>query len=236
MHSNQSALPVCYAGRQSAYPIGALLLEAWRMSRLSLGHFVTAIGYGNAAKGCRAFDTWLESGEGSSTLLDRLGTSPWAPPADRILQAVEATRRQCLAERDERARLAFRPMVQVRPRERRPSSITLHGLCGGTARLTRVLPDDVAERPVEVQDRHVRAFAEDFSRRFGDRDPFFGPLTGYLLFLRYGEAPWLFTPQADRVGRVEAIPLGTSRISVGGHEIPNRLFQGGAREGRDSRP
>ena len=49
-----------YRGRRTQYPIGALLLDAWRRSGLPLGRFVSALGYRNLAGGCRAFDAWLD--------------------------------------------------------------------------------------------------------------------------------------------------------------------------------
>ena len=169
MYLDDANAPAFYAGRQSAYPVGRLLLGAWRSSRLSLGHFVMTVGYRNAAKGCRALDVWLQAGEGPQELLTRVAASPWAPPVEELACALDLSRRQRVAEQVRTAERAFRPLVQVRPAERRPSSITLHGLCGGTARLTRWLPEDVGQWTAEAQDAAVRAFAADFRQRFGER-------------------------------------------------------------------
>ena len=86
--------------------------------------------------------------------------------------------------------------------------------------------EDVGQWTAEAQDAAVRAFAADFRQRFGERDPFFGPVTGHLLFLRYDASPWLFSPRGERVAPVEATPLGQARVSVSGRDLPSQWYAG----------
>ena len=218
--------PHSYAGRTSRTPVGRLLLSAWRAHGASLGRFLASIGYGNVPKGCRAFDAWLQTGDGPSILLDRVLASPWAPPARDMEEALAATRRQ----RAEAAVRAFRPMVQVYTEHRRPTAITFHGLCGGTGRVTRWLDSTIIQASDEVQNAEVRAFAAAYTRRFGSRDPFLGRVQGFLLFLELGQWPYLFTPDGQRLGPIDVLPLGTSHVLVGSRRLPPGLFWDGVGE------
>ena len=218
--------PHSYAGRTSRTPVGRLLLSAWRAHGASLGRFLASIGYGNVPKGCRAFDAWLQTGDGPTILLDRLLASPWAPATRDVEEALSATRLQ----RAEAAVRAFRPMVQVYTEHRRPTGITLHGLCGGTGRVTRWLDATITQASDEEQDAQVRAFAAAYTRCFGPRDPFLGRVQGFLLFLRLGQRPCLFTPDAQRLGPIDVLPLGASYVRVGSRRLPPGLLWEGVRE------
>ena len=143
---------------------------------------------------------------------DRLGTT------DQALQRAEAAVR------------AFRPMVQVYTEHRRPTGITLHGLCGGTGRVTRWLDATITQASDEEQDAQVRAFAAAYTRCFGPRDPFLGRVQGFLLFLQLGQRPYLFTPDGQRLGLIDVPPLGASHVLVGSRRLPPGVFWFDVRE------
>ena len=134
-----------YRGRRTQYPIGALLLDAWRRSDLPLGRFVSALGYRNLAGGCRAFDAWLAHGAGLADLLRKLQQSPWAVSAASLDEALNASADQRAAEQRAAAEAAFRPMVQARPELSRPTAITFFALLGGPRLFTRRSEEHTSE-------------------------------------------------------------------------------------------
>lgn len=217
---------MAYRTRQSPYPVGTLLLAAWRRSGQSLGRFLAALGYGNVAGGCRAFDEWVTTGGGSEALIERFAQSPWAPEPAALATALLETQAQLATERDAEARKKFRPMIQARPEWRVPGSIMLFGLTGGYRRETCYLPASFAEWDSIDQDAAVREWVTAHYHSTSGRTRFLGFVTGYWLFLRHDEDPWLYSVDGERLRQVDERPIGAARLEVGGRRLPLTFLTG----------
>jgi hypothetical protein len=202
------------------------LISSWQASGLSLASFLGQLGYGNIPKACRAFDQWLATGSGSSLLIDRLAQSGWAPGPAALAEALRETQEQEAFEHDAAARARFRPMIQARPEWRAPGSIVFFGLTGGHRRETCYLPESFVDSDRSDQDLVVREWVAAHQLATGGRTRFFGLVTGYWLFLRDGELPWLYSVHGERLRQVDERPIGEARLSIGGRRLPLTLSTG----------
>lgn len=217
--------------RSSSYPIGELLLKTFHASGLKLPDFMRAIGYGNAHNGIATFDTWLQNGSGNGLFLERLTKSAYAPPIDELRTALAETEQIRTAERHretlariEVERKNFRPFVQGTAELSRPTSITMFAFTGGPARYTVTLPFGFGDLSHEAKERLVAGTIRDNFAANNGRTLFMGKITGYLLFLEYGERPIRYTVDGIKVGEVDARPAQHAVVTLNGRPIPMRAM------------
>jgi hypothetical protein len=185
------------AHRASTYPLGKLLLGSLQHSGLSIGAFVTTVGYRNVNKGVRALDGMLRWGYSSDVFLVRLRQSPLAPNEQLLQTAIEQTMVILEAEEQEAARqqreaaeVAFRPFFQAVPELSRPTQISLFAITGGHSRYTYVLPDTFPSWPLAEQYAYLEQKVPEAFTAAKGRTLFMGAITGYRLF-RWFEGPSL---------------------------------------------
>ena len=153
--------------RTSHYPIGTLLIQILKDSKLTLEPFVRAIGYGNPSKGVRAFDHIVTFGEPVPVFIDRLSSSPFAPHPLALKQALEESKilveRRRHAEhraREEEEARTFRPFIQGVPEYTTPTSISFFCLTGGHSRYTLPVPESLPSWVLNEQHRYVKEVVE----------------------------------------------------------------------------
>jgi hypothetical protein len=120
--------------------------------------FLRELGYTNLGGGARAVDALLQEGYVERTLLQRWSASRYAPPSERIADALAATHAQVRAEQDAKEeayrdtqRAKFKPFFQPVPELTRPSSITAFAITGGHTKHTHLLPEGFATWTAEEQ-------------------------------------------------------------------------------------
>lgn len=215
--------------RTSHYPLGQLILQTIKDSQLSPGHFVTAIGYGNPAKGIKALDRLVKYGANDPVFLARLTASCFAPKPEALQEAIKET--DAIIEEEERLfeiktkeeeRAAFRPFIQGVPELEVPTQIFLHAVTGGHARFTIELPPSFPSWPLEEQYRYTE---EKITHHFAScegRTLFMGRLTAYRLFRSYGEAPLLLSVEGKPLGRNSGAPVSEATVEIGGKTLSER--------------
>lgn len=213
--------------RTSHYPIGKLLLRTVERSGLSLHYFSLAIGYGNSAKGVRAFDQILRWGVPNDVFLTRLQKSRFALPKE-VLDAALSESAVIVAEEERLARLArieeerqrFVPFIQAIPEHTMPISITFHALTGGLNRYTHYLPPEFPDWDTDKQHEYLfELIPTQFAAAHG-RTLFMGAITGYRLSLRYGEPGYIFSVTGEPFHPDAAQGTTEATVTLSGKPTP----------------
>jgi len=208
-----------------------LLLEAVTTADIPAHEVFLALGYRNLHTGFRALDRWVNHGEGHDSLLERIQASPYRIDPT-ILEAawaenealVAEDKRQEHARREEARRKAFRPHVRAITQFLSSSQARFFAMIGRSYRCIVFLPDDIAGRPLEEQERLVRESVRQNYARCGD-EYFMDAILGYAYFPRYGEPPQRFTVTGDRDPSTEPFhPPGEARICC--RNRPSRAADG----------
>jgi hypothetical protein len=193
--------------------------------------FLRELGYTNLGGGARAVDALLQEGDVERTLLQRWSASRYAPPSERIADALAATHAQVRAEQDAKGeayrdtqRAKFKPFFQPIPELTRPSSVLRH----------RVRHH---RRPHEAHAPAARGLC-DVDRRGAGRVPraghperhaawhgatyFMGRALGYLVWRTYDGPALHVTVEGEVVGETDARPLAprASSFGIGGRWHP----------------
>ncbi len=187
--------------RYSKYPVGQALLVAMAHSGLGCREFFLAIGYRNLSKAMRALDDWLQQGEGSTSLIERLQASRFAIPADEFATALAANEIMVAArklrqakEEEERARASFVPLLEVIAERTYPETgVTIFIIGGGNSRYNMLLPPDIVSWPEEAQLAHVRQLVRESYARHGGKTLFTGAIRGYYYRASFDAPPLRLT-------------------------------------------
>ena len=238
--SPASMMPFIIGGimayRTTHYPLGKLLLECLRNSQMSIQPFVQAIGYRNATKGVRAFDSILAYGYPNEVFLERLCSSSLAPDAQLLKEAIDQTwsiladeEREAEKARKEAEREAFRPFFQAVPIEKSPRQIFLFAVTGGHSRYTHYLLGSFPEWPLADQYRYLETKVPEAFAASDGRTLFMGKIIAYRLFRRYEEPALLLSVNGKPLGTEATTPLPDATVEIGGRmlssEQATRLFQ-----------
>lgn len=224
--------------RCSDYPVGQALLAAIFHSGLGCREFFLAIGYRNLSKAMRALDDWLQQGEGSMTLIERLQASRFTIPADEFVAVwaanqfmVDTRKLRQAQEAEERARADFVPLLEVIAERPYPDTgVTIFIIVGGNSRYNILLPLDIADWPEEAQLAHVRQLIRESYARHGGRTFCTGAICGYWYRAAFDAPPLRLTvdglpePVGDSSDKRHPVP-GTGRARLMGGKDVTALLQ-----------
>lgn len=203
----------------SVYPLGQLLIAIFTETRLTLPHFVQAIGYHNVNKGIRAFQSYVSSGLGPTIFLDRLAASPYAPAESALHMTVLQTLEQydhewCLDAGIVYQDLTepFRPFVHATPALAELESLSFFAQSGDFRQYTMTLQAKIGSLPLDTQYKIVGPKIRQNYRQTGGIIGFLGPIQYYLYYHSWSEPPTTFSIDGEPIGIADNATIPRERI------------------------
>lgn len=212
-------------------PLGAILFANFVDSELSIPHFIAEIGCQNIVKGIRSFHSFVNTGSGNCSLLDRIQRSRFAIDTEVLLDAITRTIDQLNSETaSDQARLAhqasigFTPGVYATFKYDHTARVTLDAINRDFDAYKATLPTRLYTSRVADEYWVVKSLIIENQRANGGQHELLGSILSYLYFQSPDGCPVEFSTQGNPVGPsrrpVRAIP---SRV-LANHSIAKRLL------------
>lgn len=216
---------------ESKYPLGQLLIEIFKQSRLNLPRFVQSIGYRKVNKGIRAFHEFLATGYGPHIFFQRLHTSPFAPTNSAMKMVLQQHFEQIGQELHDKWGLvsedykdSFRPFLHAAPSLRHVESLSFFAQSGDFSEYTVTLQPKIATLSLEAQYEIVRKKIRDNYRATGGRIDFLGPTRYYLYYHSWNEPPMTFSVEGDPIGIADNATIPRERMHKVSRQFDNDLL------------